>query len=186
MRYFFIKKVKIDGNILTFFKKSKLMGLNLGDIFPNEKVDTTEGSFELHDYIGDKWLVFFSHPADYTPVCTTELGIVAKLVNDGLFEERQTKVIALSCDSLESHNGWIEDICSFKELNGKFPYPIISDPERTLAIKLGMLDPVDKDSKGIPLTARAVFIVGPDKKLKLSIIYPATTGRNFDEILKGD
>jgi len=162
------------------------MGLNLGDIFPNETVKTTEGIFKLHDYIGNKWLVFFSHPADYTPVCTTELATVSKLVENGEFEKRGVKVIALSCDSIISHEGWIKDINAFQGCDGKnnLPYPIISDENRSLAIMLGMLDEVDKDKSGIPLTARAVFIVGPDKKLKLSVLYPATTGRNFNEIIR--
>ncbi|XP_023234601.1 peroxiredoxin-6-like [Centruroides sculpturatus] len=129
------------------------------------------------------WAILFSHPADFTPVCTTELGRVAKLVPE--FNKRGVKLIALSCDNVDSHKGWIKDICSFSELNSEeFPYPIISDEGRDLAVQLGMIDPKEKDEKGLPLTCRAVFIIGPDKKLKLSILYPATTGRNFDEILR--
>lgn len=159
------------------------MPLNLGDTFPDFTVDTTEGTINYHEWLGDSWGVFFSHPADFTPVCTTELGAVAKLIPE--FTKRNTKVIAISCDPVESHRGWIKDIVVYNTLpGGDFPYPIISDPKRELAIKLGMVDPVDKDKAGLPVTCRAVFIIAPDKKLKLSILYPATTGRNFDEILR--
>ena len=109
---------------------------------------------------------------------------MAKYVKKGEFAKRNTKVIAVSCDSVDSHKGWISDITSSQSIEGDFPYPIVADDKRELAIQLGMLDPVDKDSKGMPVTARAVFVVGPDHKLKLSILYPATTGRNFDEILR--
>lgn len=158
-------------------------GLNLGDVFPNADVETTKGNFKLHDYIGDGWLLFFSHPADFTPVCTTELGTLIKLLPE--FEKRKAKVIALSCDDVASHNAWSKDVnaqagCSDDAL----PYPIIADNKRELAVALGMIDPLEKDAAGLPLTARAVFIVSPDKKLKLSILYPATTGRNFDEVLR--
>lgn len=158
-------------------------GLNLGDTFPNADVETTKGTFKLHDYIGDKWLLFFSHPADYTPVCTTELGALVKLMTE--FEQRNAKVITLSCDDVDSHHGWSKDVnaqagCAGEEL----PYPVIADKDRSLAVQLGMVDPVEKDAAGLPLTARAVFIVGPDKKLKLSILYPATTGRNLQEVLR--
>ncbi|XP_064396466.1 peroxiredoxin-6-like [Halichondria panicea] len=154
---------------------------NLGDVFPNFEADTTIGPIKFHDFLGDSWGILFSHPADYTPVCTTELGEVAKLLPE--FANRNVKVIAVSCDDVESHKGWIGDIKAYKKLEA-FEYPIISDPRRELAIQLGMLDPVDKDKAGMPVTARAVFIVGPDKKLKLSLLYPATTGRNFVEIIR--
>ena len=126
----------------------------------------------------------FSHPGDFTPVCTTELGQVAKLTNAGEFSKRNVKVIALSCNDVDSHRGWIADIVASQNVVGAWPYPIISDPKRDLAIRLGMLDPDERDAKGLPQSARAVFVVGPDKKLKLSILYPATTGRNFTEILR--
>lgn len=159
------------------------MPLNLGDIFPNFTVDTTEGRVTFHDYLGEKWGVLFSHPADYTPVCTTELGVVAKLIPE--FEKRSVKVIALSCDPVDTHKGWIKDIQSYSQLTeGSFPYPLISDPNRELAVQLGMVDPDEKDKAGLPLTCRAVFIIAPDKRLKLSLLYPASTGRNFDEILR--
>ncbi|KAL5483930.1 hypothetical protein EMCRGX_G020350 [Ephydatia muelleri] len=158
------------------------MPLNLGDTFPNFSVDTTEGRISFHDFLGDSWGVFFSHPSDYTPVCTTELAEVAKLIPE--FEKRNVKVIALSCDPVEAHRGWIEDIKCFACYKDKWPYPIISDPSRELAVQLGMIDPDERDKAGMPLTCRAVFFIGPDKKLKLSLLYPSTTGRNFHEILR--
>jgi len=157
-------------------------GLNLGDTFPNIEVDTTEGRLKMHEWLGDKWGILFSHPKDYTPVCTTELGRAANLA--GEFGKRNTKMIALSCDSVEDHKGWTKDIQAYCDCKGKFPYPIIADEDRKLAVQFGMVDPDERDSAGMPLTCRAVFIIGPDKKLKLSILYPATTGRNFDEILR--
>ncbi|XP_037798231.1 peroxiredoxin-6-like [Penaeus monodon] len=156
--------------------------VNLGDVFPNFKAESTIGEIELHSFLGDKWGILFSHPADYTPVCTTELGKVAKLAPE--FTKRNFKMLAISCDNVEDHLGWIKDIQAYNCLSGEFPYPIIADEKRELAVKLGMLDPDEKDAAGMPLTARAVFIIGPDKKLKLSILYPATTGRNFDEVLR--
>ena len=116
-----------------------------------------------------------SHPADYTPVCTTELGRVEQLVPE--FKKRGFKLIALSCDTTESHRGWIEDIKSYNRLDS-FSYPIIADPSRTVATEYGMMDPDERDAAGLPLTCRAVFVIGPDKRLKLSILYPATTGNN--------
>uniref|UniRef100_T1J9Z2 1-Cys peroxiredoxin n=1 Tax=Strigamia maritima TaxID=126957 RepID=T1J9Z2_STRMM len=156
--------------------------VNLGDVFPNFKANTTVGEIQFHDWLGDSWGILFSHPADYTPVCTTELGRAAQLVPD--FSKRGVKMLALSCNDLNSHQGWIKDIQAYSELNGSFPYPIISDENRDLAVQLGMIDPMEKDKDGLPLTCRAVFIIGPDKKLKLSMLYPATTGRNFDELLR--
>jgi len=156
--------------------------VNLGDVFPNFKANTTAGEIQLHDWLGDKWGILFSHPADYTPVCTTELGRVGQLAPE--FEKRDVKLIGLSCDNVTSHSGWSKDIQAFADLKGDFPYPIISDERRELAVQLGMVDPVEKDKQGMPLTCRAVFIIGPDKTLKLSMLYPATTGRNFDEILR--
>nr|UZC36343.1 Per a 20 allergen [Periplaneta americana] len=157
--------------------------LNLGDEFPNFKADTTVGQIQFHDWIGDSWAILFSHPSDFTPVCTTELGRLANLTSE--FEKRGVKIIALSCDPVDSHQKWIQDIKSYAKHSGEgFPYPIIADDSRKLAVNLGMLDPLEKDKDGLPLTCRAVFIIGPDKKLRLSMLYPATTGRNFDEILR--
>jgi len=155
---------------------------NLGDVFPNFEADTTEGKIKFHDWLGDSWGILFSHPADYTPVCTTELGRVLQLVPE--FEKRGVKLIAVSCDSVDDHKGWSKDVQDYVSTEGKFPYPIIADPDREMAVQLGMIDPDEKTAAGLPLTARAVFIVGPDKKLKLSLLYPATTGRNFTEILR--
>merc|ERR1712136_228189 len=117
-----------------------------------------------------------------TPVCTTELGRVQQLSNE--FNKRGVKLIALSCDEVESHNGWIKDIIAYNNLTTGFSYPIIADPKRDVATLYGMMDPDEKDAKGLPLTCRAVFVIGADKKLKLSILYPATTGRNVTEILR--
>lgn len=155
---------------------------NLGDEMPNFEADTTYGKIKFHDFIGDGWAILFSHPADYTPVCTTELSTVAKLVPE--FEKRKTKVIALSCDPVDSHKSWAKDVCAVGSCGQELPYPIIADEKRELAVQLGMLDADEKDGEGLPLTARAVFIVGPDKRLKLSLLYPATTGRNFSEIIR--
>jgi len=158
--------------------------LKLGDQFPDFKLKTTVGDISLHEWLGDKWGIFCSHPADYTPVCTTELARAAKLTPE--FTKRNAKVIGLSCDTLESHNGWVKDLQSYGGIGDQqtFPFPLIDDTDRKLAKNLGMIDPDEFDQKGLPLTARAVFIIGPDKKLKASILYPATTGRNFDEILR--
>ncbi|GAB1600659.1 peroxiredoxin-6-like [Argonauta hians] len=155
--------------------------VNLGEIFPNFHADSTIGPIQFHDFVGDSWCILFSHPADFTPVCTTELSRVCQLASD--FKKRGVKLCALSCDDVESHKAWTKDILSYSKQE-ELPYPIVSDKTRSLATKLGMIDPEEKDIAGMPLTARSVFIVGPDKKLKLSILYPATTGRNFSEILR--
>jgi len=139
------------------------------------------GPIKFHEWMGDSWAVMFSHPNDYTPVCTTELGSVAKL--QGEFKKRGVKTIALSCNDTSSHNGWIEDIKATQGVT-EFDYPIIADEKRELAVKFGMVDPDEKDAAGMPLTCRAVFVISPDKKLKLQILYPATTGRNFNEVLR--
>nr|XP_012134780.1 PREDICTED: peroxiredoxin-6 isoform X3 [Megachile rotundata] len=155
----------------------------LGETFPNFVADTQIGQINFHDWLGDSWGILFSHPNDFTPVCTTELARVLKLMPE--FKELGVKVIALSCNSVDSHCKWIEDIKAFADVTDKeFPYPIIEDETRKLATLLGMLDPAEVDSNGIPLTARAVFIIDPAKKMRLSILYPATTGRSFDEILR--
>jgi len=159
-----------------------ILKMKLGDEFPNFDADTTIGPIKFHDWLGDSWGILFSHPKDFTPVCTTELGRVAELTDE--FKKRGIKMIALSCDSVEEHLGWTEDIKACINYTGTFPYPIIADPKRELAISLGMLDPDEKDKTGIPLPCRAVFVVGSDKRVKMSILYPATTGRNFSEILR--
>ncbi|XP_076823165.1 peroxiredoxin-6-like [Clavelina lepadiformis] len=156
------------------------MSVLLGQEFPNFDVDTTTGKYKIHEFIAGSWAILFSHPADYTPVCTTELGRAAELAPE--FKKRGVKMIGFSIDSVEDHKGWIKDIQAYSKVND-FPYPLIAGT-RQMAKDLGMLDPDELDKKGMPLTARCVFIIGPDKKLKLSLLYPATTGRNFDEILR--
>jgi 1-Cys peroxiredoxin 6 len=158
--------------------------MRLGDAFPNFKADTTIGTIDFYEWLGDSWGILFSHPADYTPVCTTEIGRAANYYPK--FVERGVKMIGLSCDNVESHKGWLEDIKSYcPELRNKeFPFPLIADDKRELATLLGMLDPDEKDKAGMPMTCRSLFIIGPDKKLKLSILYPASTGRSFDEVLR--
>jgi len=157
------------------------MVLKLGDVFPDFTAKSTIGDLSLHSYLGDSWGMLFSHPADYTPVCTTELGAAAKYADE--FKSMNVKLMGLSIDSVEDHHGWIKDIQAYNNLEGAFPFPLIAD-DRTLAVKFGMLDPDEVNKEGMPLTARCVFIIGPDKKLKLSILYPATTGRNFDELVR--
>ncbi|XP_045462790.1 peroxiredoxin-6-like [Harmonia axyridis] len=157
--------------------------MSFGQEFPNFTANTTVGEIKFHDWLGDSWGLFFSHPADFTPVCTTELARVVKLYPE--FVKRNVKPIALSCDTVESHNKWIEDIKVIAECSAEgFPYPIISDARRDLACQLNMLDPDEKDKDGIPLTARAVFFINDKKKMRFKILYPANVGRNMDEILR--
>jgi alkyl hydroperoxide reductase subunit AhpC len=152
------------------------MAIRLGDEAPNFTADTTEGTVNFHEWLGDGWGILFSHPKDYTPVCTTELGTVAKL--KGEFDKRNTKVIAISVDDLDSHNGWLSDINETQ--NTTMNYPIIADPTREVANLYDMIHPNADNT----LTVRSVFVIGPDKKVKLTRTYPASTGRNFDEILR--
>ncbi len=152
------------------------MTVRLGDEAPNFTAETTHGDITFHDYVGDGWCVLFSHPKDFTPVCTTELGAMAKLAPE--FESRNTRVIGLSVDSADSHEVWLEDIEETQ--NAKVGYPIIADPERTVANLYGMIHPNDDNTA----TVRSVFVVGPDKKVKLTLTYPQSTGRNFSEILR--
>jgi alkyl hydroperoxide reductase subunit AhpC len=152
------------------------VNVRLGDDAPDFTVDTTDGKINLYEYIGDGWGVLFSHPKDYTPVCTTELGTVAKLKDE--FTKRNAKVLAVSVDPLDSHRGWVDDI---NETQGtKVNFPIIADPDRTVSDLYGMIHPNASDT----MTVRSVFIIGPDKKVKLTLTYPASTGRNFQEILR--
>lgn len=152
------------------------MSIRLGDIAPDFTAETTAGEINFHQYIGDGWAVLFSHPADYTPVCTTELGRLAKLRSE--FDKRNVKVIAISVDGLESHKGWISDINETQ--NTEVNFPIIADPEKKVSLLYDMIHPNANDN----MTVRSVFIIGPDKKVKLIITYPASTGRNFDELLR--
>ncbi|MGI8663199.1 MAG: peroxiredoxin [Acidimicrobiales bacterium] len=152
------------------------MALRLGDDAPNFKAETTEGPIDFYEWKGDSWAVLFSHPKDFTPVCTTELGYTAKLKPE--FEKRDVKVIGLSVDGLENHAKWSEDI---EETQGtKVNFPIIGDQDRKVADLYDMIHPNASETT----TVRSVFVIGPDNKIKLTITYPAATGRNFDEILR--
>jgi thioredoxin-dependent peroxiredoxin len=154
------------------------MTLQLGDTVPDFTQDSSEGTIHFHEWIGDKWAVLFSHPADYTPVCTTELGTVAKLKPE--FDKRNVKCIALSVDDANSHKGWI---CDIDETQGTtVNFPILADADKKVSELYGMIHP--NSSTGNTLTVRSVFIIDPNKKLRLSITYPASTGRNFEELLR--
>ncbi|NIR44184.1 MAG: peroxiredoxin [Gemmatimonadetes bacterium] len=152
------------------------MAIRLGDKAPNFKAVTTEGEIDFYDWKGDSWAVLFSHPADFTPVCTTELGTVAGL--KGEFEKRNTKVIGLSVDPLDSHEGWAKDIADVT--GNALNFPLIADHDRKVSDLYDMIHPNADDT----LTVRSVFVVGPDNKVKLTLTYPASTGRNFDELLR--
>ena len=152
------------------------MALQLGDVAPDFTAETTEGTMNFHEYLGDGWGILFSHPADFTPVCTTELGAVAKLSD--AFASRNLKVAAVSVDPIDSHKGWISDINETQ--NTTVNYPLIADPDLKVAVLYGMIHP-NADST---MTVRSVFVIGPDKTIKLMITYPASTGRDFDEILR--
>lgn len=152
------------------------MALRLGDVAPDFTAETTDGKINFHEWIGNNWAILFSHPKDYTPVCTTELGYVAKIKPE--FDKRNVKVIGLSVDKLDSHKGWANDI---RETQGTaLNFPIIADADHKIADLYDMIHPEISDI----FTVRSVFVVGPDKKIKLTITYPAATGRNFDEILR--
>lgn len=152
------------------------MALRLGDIAPDFTAETSQGKINFHEWLGDSWAVFFSHPRDYTPVCTTELGAVARIKDE--FDQRNTKVIAISVDPLDSHQGWIKDINETQNTNVNFP--IIADPSKEVANLYDMIHPNANDTA----TVRSVFILSPDKKIKLTLTYPASTGRNFAEIIR--
>jgi alkyl hydroperoxide reductase subunit AhpC len=152
------------------------MGLKLGDDAPNFQANTTKGTIDFHKWLDGHWGILFSHPKDFTPVCTTELGTVSKIEPE--FSNRGVKIIALSVDPLESHDSWIKDINETQ--NTSLNYPIIADPERKIADLYDMIHPKSLDS----FTVRNVFIIGPDKKIKLTLTYPASCGRNFDELLR--
>jgi alkyl hydroperoxide reductase subunit AhpC len=152
------------------------MSIRLGDEAPNFTANTSIGEINFYDYLGDSWGVLFSHPADYTPVCTTELGRTASLKPE--FDKRNVKVLALSVDNEESHKGWINDINETQ--NTTVDFPIIADPERKVANLYDMIHPNASET----LTVRSLFIIGPDKKVKLMITYPASVGRNFTEVLR--
>jgi thioredoxin-dependent peroxiredoxin len=161
------------------------MGLQIGDTAPDFEAETTEGTINFHDWIGDSWAVLFSHPKDFTPVCTTELGYMAKIKPE--FDRRNTKIIGLSVDPVDKHSTWSQDI---EETQGYAPnYPIIGDADFNVSKQYGMLasdvsgDAADR-TPADNQTVRNVFVIGPDKKVKLILVYPMTTGRNFDEVLR--
>ncbi|MBH74857.1 MAG: peroxidase [Dehalococcoidia bacterium] len=152
------------------------MAIRLGDEAPNFSAETTQGSIDFHEWIGDSWAILMSHPADFTPVCTTELGRVANLTKE--FEKRQTKVIAVSVDPIESHGGWIKDINETQ--NASVSFPLIADKDRSVALLYDMIHP----NADATATVRTLFVIGPDKKVKLTFTYPPSTGRNFEEVLR--
>ena len=152
------------------------MALQLGDTAPDFTTDTTEGEISFHKWIGDGWCILFSHPKDFTPVCTTELGYMAKLKPE--FDKRNVKILAVSVDPVSEHRVWVKDI---EETQGTLPnYPIVGDQDRKVSTLYGMIHTNALDS----MTVRTVFVIGPDKKIKLTLTYPASTGRNFDEVLR--
>lgn len=152
------------------------MAIRLGDIAPNFQAQTTLGPLDFHEYLGDGWGVLFSHPADYTPVCTTELGRTAQLKDE--FAKRNVKVLAVSVDPIDKHKGWVRDINETQNTNVQFP--IIADADRNVATLYDMIHPNASET----FTVRSLFVIGPDKKVKLTITYPASTGRNFLEVLR--
>jgi alkyl hydroperoxide reductase subunit AhpC len=152
------------------------MALRLGDTAPDFTAETTEGPIRFHEWMGDKWAVLFSHPKDFTPVCTTELGYVAKIKPE--FEKRGVKIVGLSVDPLTDHKGWIGDINETQKTTVNFP--LIADPDRKVSVLYDMIHPNASEN----VTVRSVFVIGPDKKIKLTLTYPASTGRNFEELLR--
>jgi alkyl hydroperoxide reductase subunit AhpC len=166
----------LTGHIDDIATQEADMAIRLGDDAPNFQTDTTEGPIDFYDWKGDSWAVLFSHPKDFTPVCTTELGYTAKLKDE--FAKRNVKVIGLSVDSVDDHVKWSQDI---EDTQGVSPnFPMIGDPDRKVADLYDMIHPNANDTQ----TVRSVFVIGPDNKVKLTITYPASTGRNFDEILR--
>ncbi len=161
---------------VLLLKKQKNMSLRLGDIAPDFKAKTSIGDISFHEYLGDSWGILFSHPADFTPVCTTELGRTAALQEE--FAKRNVKVLALSVDGVESHKKWINDINETQQVTVGFP--IIADEDKSIANAYDMIHPNASET----FTVRSLFIIGPDKKVKLTITYPASTGRNFVEVLR--
>jgi alkyl hydroperoxide reductase subunit AhpC len=161
------------------------MALRIGDVAPDFEADTTQGKIKFHEWLGDSWGILFSHPKDFTPVCTTELGVVAKMKPD--FDKRNVKVLGLSVDPVDRHQGWSKDI---EETQGHAPnFPMIGDPQLKISKLYDMLPAgAGETSEGRTAadnqTVRTVYVIGPDKKIKLSLAYPMTTGRNFDEILR--
>ncbi|CAM8994984.1 unnamed protein product [Rhodiola kirilowii] len=157
-------------------------GLTIGDTVPNLEADSTRGKIKLHDFVADGWTILFSHPGDFTPVCTTELGKMAAYAEE--FKKRGVKLVGLSCDDVASHLEWTKDIEAYTVTRCKVDYPILADPNRELIKELNMVDPDEKDPNGNQVPSRALHVIGPDKKIKLSFLYPASTGRNMDEVLR--
>ena len=157
-------------------------GYTLGDALPDFDMTTSCGDMKLKEYFNGNWGLLVSHPDDFTPVCTTEMGELANLDNAGEFSSRNVKVIGLSCNDTESHVGWIADINAYA--NTTVSYPIIADKKRTMAMALGMLSADDVDKAGLPMTVRSVFIMDPDMKIKFMATYPASTGRNMVELIR--
>ena len=162
--------------LLISKNKTIMATVRLGDIAPDFEAETSQGKIKFHEWIGDSWCILFSHPADFTPVCTTELGTVANYYPE--FQKRNVKVIALSVDGVDSHMEWIKDINETQ--NTTVNFPIIADEDKHVAELYDMMHPNASES----FTVRSVFIIGPDKKIKLTLTYPASTGRNFDELLR--
>ncbi|XP_018799998.1 PREDICTED: peroxiredoxin-6-like [Bactrocera latifrons] len=157
--------------------------MRLGATMPNFKAETTKGKIRFFEWQGDSWVILFSHPSDFTPVCTTELARMAVRLPE--FTKRNAKCLAHSVDDIETHNKWVKDIQSYcKEIPEEFPYPVIADPRRDLAVLFGMLDEDQKRDPVIAQTIRALYIISPDHKVRLSMFYPIATGRNVDEILR--
>jgi len=157
------------------------MVLRIGDVCPNFTANTTQSEINWHDWLGDSWGILFSHPADFTPVCTTELARAASLQKE--FTDRNTKVACYSCDTVEDHTNWCVDIEKYAD-GAKVWFPIIEGVDRKIGLAYDMLDEGNIDKAGLPLTVRSVFFIGMDKKIKAIITYPASTGRNFDEIIR--
>lgn len=159
------------------------MSLTLGATFPNFDAEALGvDKFNLYDYLGNSWGLFLSHPSDFTPVCTTELTEAVRLHK--IFESKNCRIVGFSCNDLNSHKEWAQDIMANAGESGNLPFPLVCDPDRNLAKNLGILDPKERDTKGLPLTCRAVYFIGPDRTVKALILYPATTGRSMKELLR--
>lgn len=157
--------------------------MRLNEVVENFEALTTQGKFKFYDWAADSWVLLFSHPADFTPVCSTELGRIA--VHQSEFQKRNVKILAHSVDPLDQHQTWINDICNYcQDICGAFPYPIIADPTRELAVKFGMLTSGEDVDPETAKTVRSLFIISPDHRVRLSMSYPASCGRNVDEILR--
>jgi len=153
----------------------------LGDLAPEFEVNSTQGQIKLSDYCKDSWVILFSHPKDFTPICATELAMANKM--NGEFNKRNCKLLAYSVDSVEDHLKWIEDLKILSD-KAEFEFPILEGADRKIGMLYGMLDPNDLDKAGLPLTIRSVFIIDPNRKIRLKLTYPAATGRNFDELIR--